>query len=90
MQILVVTAPRQCVGVTLSVCYLRYDSLSGLVVLEEQVVGLYEKLARVFLNLGHPPLPQQHGAQRAGLHLHSVDLLRWPAKEMSVGSRHFK
>lgn len=43
-----------------SLCYLSNDSLSGLIILVEEVVGLNEKLAGVFLNLGHPLLPQQH------------------------------
>lgn len=52
--------------------YLSNDSLSGLVVLVEEVVSLNEKLAGVLLDLGHPPLPQQHGVIRARL---SVELL---------------
>ena len=39
--------------------YLSYDSLSGLVELEEEVVCLDEELAGVLLHLGHPLLPQQ-------------------------------
>lgn len=56
----------------LSVRYLGNDSLSGLVVLEEEVVGLDEELAGVFLGLGHPLLPQQHGLVKTGL---GVELL---------------
>lgn len=54
------------------VYYLSNDSLSGLVVLEEQVVSLNEKLAGVLLDLRHPPLSQQHGVIGARL---SVELL---------------
>lgn len=43
--------------------YLRYDSFSTLVILEEEVVGLNKKLTCVFLSLGHPLLPQQLGVQ---------------------------
>lgn len=52
---------------SLSVRYLGNDGLSGLVVLVEEVVGLDEELAGVFLGLGHPLLPQQHGLMKTGL-----------------------
>lgn len=44
-------------SVTVIVYYLSNDSLSGLIVLVKEVVGLNEKLAGVFLNLSHPLLP---------------------------------
>lgn len=56
----------------LSVRHLGNDGLSGLVVLEEEVVGLDEELAGVFLGLGHPLLPQQHGLVKTRL---EVELL---------------
>ena len=40
------------------VYHLSNDSLPGLVVLVEKVVSLNEKLAGVFLSLGHPLPPQ--------------------------------
>lgn len=52
--------------------YLSDDRLPGLVVLEEEMVRLNEKLAGVFLNLGHPLLSQQHRVIEAHL---SVELL---------------
>lgn len=53
--------------------HLSDDGVSGLVMLEEEVVGLNEELAGVFLRLSHPPLPQQDG--RVGVFV-SVKLLR--------------
>lgn len=53
--------------VTGTVYYLSNHRLPGLVVLEEEVVSLNEKLAGVFLHLGHPPFPQQHGVIGADL-----------------------
>lgn len=44
-------------SVTVNEYYLSNDSLSGLIILVEEVVSLNEKLAGVFLNLGHPLLP---------------------------------
>lgn len=52
--------------------YLSNYSLSGLVVLVEEVVGLNEKLAGVLLSLSHSLLPQQHRVIGACL---SVELL---------------
>lgn len=47
--------------------YLSDDSLPGLVVLVEEVIGLDEELAGVLLSLGHPLPPQQHRLVEAGL-----------------------
>lgn len=63
---------------SLSVRYLGNDGLSGLVVLVEEVVGLDEELAGVFLGLGHPLLPQQHGLVKTGL---GVELLEGSRKQ---------
>lgn len=59
--------------------YLSDDSLSGLVVLEKEVVGLNEKLTGIFLSLGHPLPPQQHRVIRVGLSVKK--LLVWAAQE---------
>lgn len=58
--------------------YLSNDGLSGLVILVEEVVGLNEQLTGVFLGLGHPLPPQQHGVVGAGL---GVKVLVWTAWE---------
>lgn len=55
--------------------HLSDNGLSGLVIFVEEVVGLNEELAGVFLRLSHPPLPQQDG--RIGAFV-SVKLLRAP------------
>ena len=52
--------------------YLSYDSFSGFVILEEEVISLNEELTGVFLGLGHPLLPQQYRANRISL---SMELL---------------
>lgn len=56
----------------MNVYYLSNDGFSGLVILVEEVVGLNEQLAGVFLNLGHPLPPQQHRVTEVSL---SVELL---------------
>lgn len=53
--------------------HLSDDGLSGLVVSVEEVVGLNEELAGVFLGLSHPLLPQQDGLVGAFI---GVKLLR--------------
>lgn len=59
--------------------HLGDDGLSGLVIFEEEVVGLDEELTGVFLRLSHPPLPQQDGRTGAVV---SVKLLRAAPPQM--------
>lgn len=64
------------------VVYLSYDSFSGLVVFEEEVVSLNEKLTGVFISLGHPPLSKQNRTVSIRL---SVELLLLEANTKGAG-----
>lgn len=59
----------------MSAVYLGNDSLSCAIAFEEEVVSLYEELARVFLFTSCPLLPQNHRANGVLLIMGTFHLL---------------